>query len=438
MLHAIRQFWRKTRHITWIGIRSGLWVLFFVVLTGALGSGHESDTSLHGQVIDIVRNDLFNYAAWEVEALWGKTKQELFGVQPYLDDGEQKPLVIDYLRRVGQLQQLEYQIEIVYANPDISDPAAASADLRAQRDTLQRDLAQDQPLVESIIEAQVSAVLIDEGFGTLGQVLPPVSMHFTEIPMALIVSPRQRIETVVNLDLNPLNIEQRSTYESEIDHSLDVSSLTVRLGGLSLYPSMIEETSDIAWAYEVTAHEWSHHYLMFYPLGLEYGVQPETRIINETAASFFGQAVAAKVLARYYPELPQPVYNSFLAPPPPPDLSGDPDAPPPFDFGSELNTTRVTVDWLLSMGWVDGAETYMEYRRREFVRQGYNIRKLNQAYFAFYGGYQGEPGAGGEDPIGPSIEELLTLSPDLQTFLSTMRGITTRDQLLAAVERAKN
>ncbi|RPI95806.1 MAG: hypothetical protein EHM39_11460, partial [Chloroflexi bacterium] len=103
MLYSLRQTGRTIRHITWIGIRSILWVLFFVGLADALGTGKERDTSLNGQVIDIVRNDLFDYAAWEVDALWDKTKQELFGVQPYLDDDEQKPLVIDYLHRVGQL-----------------------------------------------------------------------------------------------------------------------------------------------------------------------------------------------------------------------------------------------------------------------------------------------------------------------------------------------
>jgi hypothetical protein len=79
----------------------------------------------------------------------------------------------------------------------------------------------------------------------------------------------------------------------------------------------------------------------------------------------------------------------------------------------------------------------MEAQRRVFVNHGYAIRKLNQAYFAFYGGYQNEPGAGGTDPIGPAVEELRALSPDLLAWLQTVRGITTRDQLLAALSRAR-
>ncbi len=71
----------------------------------------------------------------------------------------------------------------------------------------------------------------------------------------------------------------------------------------------------MARAVEVTAHEWSHHYLIFFPLGWEYELRPETRIINETAASFFGHEIARKVMLRYYPDLPPPEYPSFLTPP---------------------------------------------------------------------------------------------------------------------------
>jgi hypothetical protein len=230
---------------------------------------------------------------------------------------------------------------------------------------------------------------------------------------------------------------------------LNVSSLIVPLGGLSLYPSMIVEPSardlpaKVARAFEVTAHEWAHHYLIFFPLGWEYSARPETRIINETAASFFGQEIARRVMLQYYPDLPPPYYPSFLNPPvaagvlSPDTPPVDPDAPLPFDFGRELNNTRVQVDFLLSLGKIEAAETYMEAQRRKFARHGYAIRKLNQAYFAFYGGYQGSPGAGGSDPIGPAIEELRLLSPDLRGWMKIMRDITTRDQLLAAVEEVR-
>ena len=49
----------------------------------------------------------------------------------------------------------------------------------------------------------------------------------------------------------------------------------------------------------------------------------------------------------------------------------------------------------------------MEQRRQLFVENGYYIRKLNQAYFAFYGAYADVPGgAAGEDPVGPAVRAL--------------------------------
>lgn len=97
-----------------------------------------------------------------------------------------------------------------------------------------------------------------------------------------------------------------------------------------------------------------------------------------------------------------------------------------------MNETRVTVDALLAEGKVEAAEAYMAQRQAFFFDHGYPIRKLNQAYFAFYGGYQvgGVPGVAGEDPIGPALRDLRAASPTLHDFTTLIRGITTREALL--------
>jgi len=441
-VRAARPLWRRVRrilHTLWI---AALRLALTIALIAALGDGTERDTSLSARITALARDHLFDYAAWEVEALWGKLCESVLGVGPYLDDEQGRALLLAYLETLSAAQEVEAQIERLYADPDVPDPEAAAAPLRAERDALRERLRADQPLVERLIEGQVSAVLADEGFGLLGQVLPPVSMHFTETPVALIVSPRERIAVAANLDLDALPIEERESLEARIDAALGVSSLIVPLGGLSLYPAMIVEPSAhetaraLARAFEVTAHEWAHHYLVFYPLGWEYNARAETRIINETTATFFGRAVAQRVIARYYPELPVPQYPSFLAasatpqevaPQTPP---GDPDAPPPFDYAREMGATRARVDFLLWQGMVEAAEATMAAQQRKFARNGYPIRKLNQAYFAFYGGYQGEPGAGGADPTGPAIEGILARSATLEDFLRTMGAITRREELV--------
>ncbi|MFN8421770.1 MAG: hypothetical protein U0528_21370, partial [Anaerolineae bacterium] len=175
---------------------------------------------------------------------------------------------------------------------------------------------------------------------------------------------------------------------------------------------------------------------------------PETRIINETTATVFGNEIGRKVIERFYadypaviaqlPPLPQPrstaqpdepqVTPTATATP----IPRDPDEAQPFDFGTELNRTRITVDFLLHFGLVDLAEGYMEARRREFAVYGIRLRKLNQAFFSFYGGYQGSGGqsAGGGDPTGAAIESIRANSPTIKAWLEQMRVITTRAELL--------
>lgn len=379
------------------------------------------------------RDSLFNYVGWELDALAHKAFQWLFGVGSYLDEAARSAYVRAYMADLGALFRLEEQITQLYTDPAVQDPAAVSADLRVERDALRADLRNRQDMVEGILEGQVSSILVEEGLAWLGQVLPPVALRFTPLPDVLIISPRDEIRVAASLTLEPLTVDRRAALEATVDQGLDVSSLVVDIGGMALYPAMVGETDALTWAIETSAHEWVHHYLAFFPLGLGYfdDSNPETRAINETTAEVVGKEVARLVLRRYYPELappePQPTPEQ---PPPPPTPNPDPSA---FDFEAEMHQTRVMVDSLLAEGRVEEAEAYMEARRVFFNQHGYAIRKINQAYFAFYGGYQSEDnfGTAGDDPLGPAIQELRARSESLAAFLATIRNITTREQLLA-------
>lgn len=376
----------------------------------------------------------FDFIQWELTAIARKASQILLGVHPFMDEAARSQFVRDYMRDLATAQRLEADIDALYTRPDIADPAVSSANLRAQRDALRADLAARQLLAEAILEGQVAAVLVDEGFGIGGQLWPPISMHFSPVPNLLIVSPRDRISFDVALNLNPMSVDRRAEIEAQIESIHDVSALIVPIGGIAIYPAMIQETPSIPWAVEIFAHEWLHHYLFFHPLGLDYFTGGEAfagqaRIINETVADTFGKEVGQLVLARYYPDLlaspsaataPNPIPLAFRR------------NPLAFDFGREMNRTRVTLDLLLAKGDVNAAEIYLEARRRLFVANGYLIRRLNQAYFAFYGGYQagGIPGVGGEDPIGPAVRDIRRHSPSLRAFVLEVQNVTTREQLL--------
>jgi len=226
------------RLVRWLG-RAAVRLGLLIVLLALLGDGTLRDTSLRAQVTALARPHLFDYVGWEVDALWAKAQEELLGAGPYLAHVAARAQVVDYFALLDQTRQIENQIESIYSDPSVDDPAAETSGLRGERDALRAQLAERQPLVESILENQVSAVLADEGFGLLGQVLPPVSMHVTPVPTLLVISPRDRIEFAVDLNLDPLPVPEREQLEARIDRELGVSSLVVPLGGLSMYPSMI-------------------------------------------------------------------------------------------------------------------------------------------------------------------------------------------------------
>ena len=141
----------------------------------------------------------------------------------------------------------------------------------------------------------------EEGLAVGGQLWPPVFMSMTPTPYLLIVSPRDRIEQVNYASLIPgLSTAEQEALEQAVFEQLDMSALVVPIGGLGTYPAMIAETSSIDWLAEVTAHEWTHHWLSFHPLGVRYLASPEMRVINETVASLVDLEIGPRVMARYY------------------------------------------------------------------------------------------------------------------------------------------
>jgi hypothetical protein len=392
------------------------------------------------EVARIVRDQHFDYVSWTGGALAAKFAETLWGAHPFMREADRTDYVRAYMADLARVQTLDGQIDFIYADPFIRQPDAASAAARAERDALRASLEQRQSLAEAVLEGQTAAVLVGEGFGIGGQLLPPMAMRFARVPNFMVLSPRDRVEFTYGFAIQPAGVEEQTALETAVETAReDVSALIVPLGGIALFPAMILERSSIPASLDTFAHEWLHHYLAFYPLGLGYEFDNETRIINETAATLFGREVSRLVLARYYPDLlpaasRQPYAPVVSAPLAIPAYAPQPAPPQPtaFDYGAAMNETRLRVDELLAQGQVDEAEAYMEIRRQLFVANGYLIRRLNQAYFAFYGGYQsGTPGAGGSDPIGPAVQRVRDQQPTLLAWVTVMRGISTREQLLA-------
>ncbi len=85
----------------------------------------------------------------------------------------------------------------------------------------------------------------------------------------------------------------------------------------------------------------------------------------------------------------------------------------------------------LSQGDIEGAERYMEERRQVFLAHGYQIRKLNQAYFAFHGIYGQGPAS--VSPIHGELKQLRARNPSLKDFLRSVSGMRSYADLLEAL-----
>jgi len=377
----------------------------------------------------------FDYLTWTLDALLDKFAQIGLGTTDFLAPDDRSQIVLDYLDLVGRIFETEGYLDDFFTDPQITNPELASQPLRKQLDQLYRQRRHLTPLAEAIFQYQLNAIAADLGLTLGGQSIPPVLYQAAPLPLALIVSPREVIRQDANISLQyEFTTDQRAALETRVDQALNVSSLVVNIGGVGMYPTMVIQTTDINWLAEVVAHEWIHNFLTLRPLGASYTKNIEMRIINETTANIAGKEIRAALIQRYYPEFvpppPQPVAESSEASIVESEL-------PIFDFRAEMHETRLHVDQLLTDGKIEEAEAYMEARRHIFVENGYPIRKLNQAYFAFHGAYADIPGGAAgvvEDPVGAAVRALRAQSLSLAAFVNRISWIWSFEQLQAVVE----
>ena len=382
------------------------------------------------------RNGEFNYISWMSNAAIIKMRAASINAPYVLDRETQKKIVMEYMRVTQSIFETEYQLELIYADAAITDKVSASKDARAQLAKLQARQDALAPFAESILQEQVTAVLADEDLTAAGQPMPSVWYHATPLPMALIVSPRERIEQTANISLETdVTVDAQAALEDRVAKGLNVSALVVPIGGVGVYPTMIMRSTDMNWVTTVIAHEWTHNYLTWHPLGASYMETPELRTMNETTAAIAGDEIGARVIERFYPELKPAAFSpagliSFKENFPNAHLRAG------FDFRAEMHETRVHADDLLAQGKIEEAEAYMERRRLIFMQNGYLLRKINQAYFAFYGAYADVPGgAAGEDPVGPAVRALRAQSKSLADFINAIKCMTSFEQLQEAVKK---
>ncbi len=317
-------------------------------------------------------------------------------------------------------QLLELQAGTTTVPDDVSS-------LQEQQNRLLERQGQLRPAVEETLETAIAETLGSLGFWAVTGPFPPVDTVLSGSPTILVTSPRDRIVRQDNVTMQTgLTNEERDRIESRVEEQTDLSAVVVNTGGIALYPSIAIPYAGLDFALEVAAHEWVHHWLWFRPLGRRYFQGGDVTAMNETVANIAGREIgelARERLDRHAPSSPGAHLHN-----PPPAVSESGNDPPRFDFQEEMRATRIRVDELLAAGQVDQAEAYMEEQRKEFVAQGYRLRKLNQAYFAFHGTYA-DTGAAGVSVIGQQVEELRRRSPTLADFLRTAAQFATPEDL---------
>ena len=379
----------------------------------------------------------FDWSAYEARTILEKLLSRTTGIdQPLGMDAEQEvTLVQDYFAIVDEIGRLNSEILLKRAREGES---ADTSDLQAQLDAATAERLQSENLVENIMRRQVEEVLLSEGI-TLDLpplerwVIPPVEFEFQSSPDFLIIARRDRIERIASVSLQPsLSLPQKEEIEHLTDE-LDVSSLIVPTGGVGAYPTVIVENTSLEFAIRVIVHEWTHNYLFFHPLGQHYSDSQDLTSMNETVASMVEDELSLELARRYYPHIyDRRVADMLRERQPAPERVHEDE----FSFNANMRKTRIRVEELLAEGEVEAAEAYMEQRRQKLVETGHYLRRLNQAYFAFYGSYAAGKGWAAEtNPIGEQMSALRERSTSLADFLDTVARMSSYQDLLDELGR---
>jgi len=405
-------------------------VLVGILLIVLCASGCDRPAGFDDRLDALVEPYRFSIVRWELGHILERSHPPQNG-DPSDPDTYLQP-VTEYFSLTEQIWTVEWEINAIASGRRQGDLAERQAELAR----LQGKKSELRPTVEWILGQQVRTAFNQEGifnpadrYVQLRLAFPPLHFRLTRPPSVLIVSPRERIESMREvMVVSGMDVEAKEALEEQVD-GLGVSSLVEGVGGFGgTYPTFVADDASLRWTIATVAEEWLHQYMTFTPLGFSYlldslGIRRDYEIatINETVAGMVTDEIAAIVYRTHYAPKTTP------APAPSAPATTEPVTPPAFDFNREMRQIRLAVDDLLAKGQVEEAERFMEERRQYLASQGYYIRKLNQAYFAFYGTYADSPTS--VSPIGVELRDLRDRSPSVLEFLNRAVRMTSRQDL---------
>ena len=283
-----------------------------------------------------------------------------------------------------------------------------------------------KPVVEELSEKAMTETIKINGLKTkLNTIFPPVDISLEPPPLILVVSPRNTIQIEKTIFLSPdLLPAKKNSIENEILKKNNKSAYISNLSGLSTYPTLISNEYNSLDILSTTAHEWLHLYWFFKPFGKNIFKSNEMRTLNETAADIAGRELGLQTYMRLNSNSKSLIKSN------PSNSNRYP------QFTKHMRETGTEVEKLLLNNQIADAERYMQKRWWELSLAGYNIRKINQAYFALYGIYA--ESAGSISPIGKQLREFRDFFGTTGEFIEEIAQISSYTQFLKELERKKN
>ena len=282
----------------------------------------------------------------------------------------------------------------------------------------ERDRKAAELLLERRLSRAVSELELDSRlplFGRVRVVWPPIDVDLSEPLRVLAVSPRDEVRMVRSVLLtSEVQLEDYERIESVVEADQRWSAWVGRVSGVALYPASVVSSRDYLSTLRIMAHEWTHHHLAFYPLGLAYGRGSDMRTINETVADIVGDQ-----LGRFAAQLP----------------GHEPASEPERDAAliairtetdPILRDLRIEVDALLAEDQIVQAERRMEEVRLELIGFGRPFRRINQAFLAFRGGYGAS--AASASPWGDRLLAYRESSDSLSGFVEAIREVGSAEE----------
>lgn len=417
----MRKAFRAVRHSFLLtGALLPLWLALILILPTVPAPASQA---FYPETLDMANLEAWHYsiAQFEMAAIRDVLQRTRLWFQPRLSSREQQALVRDYMatyRRQQEAAREFAQASDLLAPLDLARQAHA-AETWLQ---LQAALYRDRNTFERAVHWLVTDELARAGLTVRTRTFPPVLFRLADPPLLLTISPRDEIRSIVAVYVqHNTPVEEIESYEEYMRQQWDMSAYVSPVGGVATYPTTVTtQFRDLALLFNIVAHEWVHTYFAFRPLGVRYFRSADFRTLNETAATIVGEEISQRIMLRHFRDL-VPAVSA------PADDAVDSEETA-FDFRVAMHETRRETDHLLALGQIEAAEAYMEERRRRINAAGYNLRKLNQAYFAFHGTYATSPGS--TNPIGPLMTELRALTPNLRDFVALVEAFDEETDLL--------